>query len=914
MSDLPSSPIIITGMHRSGTSLTASFLAALGIHLGERLLASDPTNPLGYFEDVDFMELQGRMLESATQQGDGGHRNWGWTESESLDRALFPAFAESARALVGERRGRFGLWGWKDPRTTLLLDFWDAILGGRALYVLLYRFPWEVADSIQRVGADVFLDNPEYAFRVWTFYNRALLDFYRRHAERAVLVSANALQRDPALFLDLLRNKLQLALGEAPLEVVWQRDLFVTFDREDPLIRLTAATSPECTQLLAQLDAAADVPAARLWTNSSELRGDLLRPPGPIDVSVVIPCHNHGQFLVDAVASVERTMPSGCELVVVNDGSTEPRTLEVLQVLRQGGYPVVDQANGGLAAARNCGIQAARGRYILPLDADNRLAPRFVETAIHILNTEAETGIVYGDRLEFGVRRGRLKVSEFDLEALLWSNFIDACAVYRRKIWTDCGGYDAGASVWEDWELWIAAANRGWRFRHLPEITFEYRVRPNSMLAVAERKGLLSSVRRYVFRKYKDLYRQNLSDVLVTGHAQFLEASREAIALRNSRDRLQSEIDQLANEQGRSAAPAAIVLLEVFHPFPEGYRQTECQSRYFPKGSWQFLTVDLPARKEKSDYPLRIDPVTYPAIVEIAEICLKRPETGETVWAACAPREFDDFKIAGPAARLPHPKHLRILSFGVDPQIILPASTSKINHEPLRLEVSVFVDPAPEAIKTSLMTLKTHRREALREHEAPSKPEKPLKDAVIPYLSLSAEPEDGSRVGSSLQAPVRWDERQVVRFENIGSLCRAPVCRLRLAPLYAPAVLKISRIVITRDSDGMILYSAQSAEEFNEVEVSEDVVKQVSAENFTVRTNTSGQYFRLPALERPRESSCRLELEIEPYSAPLIRADSPEPRQSTRKEMEVPLEAAEQPSKVRIPEAEQKEPVIASGL
>src|SRR3954471_15272785 len=195
-SSSPSRPIVITGMHRSGTSLVASYLSSLGVGLGDRLLAADARNPHGYFEDADFRELHGEMLTDATPAGDGGHRDWGWTENERLARARLGRGTERARARAPARSGRPGLWGWKDPRTSLLLDFWDEILDRRALYVLLYRFPWAVADARQRVGAYGCRDHPEYAYRFWAFYTPPLLDFHRRHRDRSLLVSTDALLRD----------------------------------------------------------------------------------------------------------------------------------------------------------------------------------------------------------------------------------------------------------------------------------------------------------------------------------------------------------------------------------------------------------------------------------------------------------------------------------------------------------------------------------------------------------------------------------------------------------------------------------------------------------------------------------------------------------------------------------------------
>jgi GT2 family glycosyltransferase len=569
-----SRPVIIAGMHRSGTSLVASYLSTLGVHMGDRLLPADSGNRHGYFEDADFVALHGRTLRDATTEGEAGHRDWGWTESERLDRRL-PGFAEEARALAAGRAGRPGIWGWKDPRTTLLLDEWDGILAGEALYLLLYRFPWEVADSMQRLGAGVFLRNPEWAYRIWTFYNRHLLDFHRRHADRALLVSTNALLREPGRFTALLREKLGLEVADAPLAQVRDRDLFVSLPPQDPLISLVAATSPGCARTLAELDARADLPATGLWS-APPPAGDRLRPAGPVDLSVVIPCYDLGELLVEAVASAERAAPPRCELIVVDDGSRQPRTLEVLGVLRDAGYRVIDQPNGGLAAARNRGVGEARGRYILPLDADNRLAAGFPAAALRLLDADSGVAVVYGDRMDFGLRSGRFTVPDFDVPQLLWMNLIDACAVYRREVWESCGGYDPAAPCWEDWELWIAAGERGWRFHHLHEIAFEYRVRPGSMLDRAQEDELWRTSFGHIYRKHRDLYAAHLPEVLlaakreifaIAGDALALRAARDqiqeeigriaadAIALRASRDRLQHDIDQLAAYYGALPQP-----------------------------------------------------------------------------------------------------------------------------------------------------------------------------------------------------------------------------------------------------------------------------------------------------------------------------------------------------------------------
>ena len=539
-------------MHRSGTSLVASLAVAAGVDMGDRLLAADRANSLGYFEDLSFLTLQQRMLQESTPEGDGGHRDWGWTEGERLDRERFPLYRDDARALIEARLRTGQPWGWKDPRTTLALDFWDGLLED-ARYLFVYRYPWDVADSMQRLGAEVFLRNPEYAHRIWAFYNRHLLDFRRRHRERSLLVSVNALLHRPERLRTLLAERFGLDLPEGRLREIVDDCRLRTTEGADPLIGLVAATSPESTRLAAELDAEADLPATGLWEVPPAGEHRALSAPGmaPVRLSVVIPCRDHGELLVEAVASAERSIPEPYELIVVDDGSKQPRTLEVLAVLEAAGYCVLHQENRGLAAARNRGIELATGRYVLPLDSDNRLLPGFPEAAARVLDEEPRVGVVYGDRSELGLRSGVVQVPELDLDRLLTGNFIDACTVIRKQTWSECGGFDGAMphQGWEDWDLWISASERGWRFRHLPGAAFEYRVRPGSISANLASPEAGRPSQSYLVEKHRDLYLQRLPQLLILVQS----ARREAEGLRDGLKALAEERDRAANERDLAA-------------------------------------------------------------------------------------------------------------------------------------------------------------------------------------------------------------------------------------------------------------------------------------------------------------------------------------------------------------------------
>lgn len=208
-----------------------------------------------------------------------------------------------------------------------------------------------------------------------------------------------------------------------------------------------------------------------------------------------------GEYVGDAVHSVANyNGQHSIELVIVNDGSTDGGTLKVLEELEGQGYFVLNQANSGLAAARNNGISRAKGEFIIPLDADNKIRARFIDVALERFNTP-EVDIVYGDALLFGERQGRWEIGYFDFPRLLMGNYIDACACFRKDVWDSINGYDEKMPYMgsEDWDFWLRAHLRDFEFDYVPEVLFEYRVREGSMVEGARRKGKV--IAEYMFSK-----------------------------------------------------------------------------------------------------------------------------------------------------------------------------------------------------------------------------------------------------------------------------------------------------------------------------------------------------------------------------------------------------------------------------
>ena len=179
----------------------------------------------------------------------------------------------------------------------------------------------------------------------------------------------------------------------------------------------------------------------------------------------------------------------------------KPKPSRFSMKLAEAGHRVVHQANRGVGAARNAGIRLAKGEFILPLDSDNRLRDVYLNEGVSLLKDNPSIGVIYTDVEYFGERTGRWHVPEFNLLSLIRTNFIDACALYRKKLWEELGGYDEHMP-WmglEDWDFWLRVAFHGGTFVHLPKIGFDYRVGRDSMIVDIRQR--VEELAQYIFDK-----------------------------------------------------------------------------------------------------------------------------------------------------------------------------------------------------------------------------------------------------------------------------------------------------------------------------------------------------------------------------------------------------------------------------
>jgi len=249
-------------------------------------------------------------------------------------------------------------------------------------------------------------------------------------------------------------------------------------------------------------------------------------------VSVVIPCYQQAEYLAEAVQSVFDQTYGDWEIVIVDDGSTDAtaETAEALIATHSGHrIRLLRQANQGLPGARNSGIAASAGRYILPLDADDILKPDMLEKTVGLLEAEPGVAIAYTDYVRFGADSRRVETGVWDLGVLAVSCQLSGATLYRREVWEAVGGYNPNMRggyedwdlmmslaergrrglrvpivVYEDWDFWIGAAERGFVGRRIAESLFGYRMKSSSMVidAIADDARL----RRQIARNHPAVY------------------------------------------------------------------------------------------------------------------------------------------------------------------------------------------------------------------------------------------------------------------------------------------------------------------------------------------------------------------------------------------------------------------------
>jgi glycosyltransferase involved in cell wall biosynthesis len=233
-------------------------------------------------------------------------------------------------------------------------------------------------------------------------------------------------------------------------------------------------------------------------------------------VAVIVPVLDAGALLERALRSIEAQTLAPREIVVVDDGSTDPATLALLDdVARRPGVALHRTPNRGPAAARNLAIERASAPFILPLDADDHLAPTFLERTVPLLSERSDLDVVHTWVGLVGRHRGVWRTGDFALPALLARCTVHVTSLFRRTLWERVGGFDtAFTDGAEDWDFWLSAAAAGARAEGIAEVLTYYHRGPGSRERAARARGTSRDLMAKLATKHRRLYETHLTDAL----------------------------------------------------------------------------------------------------------------------------------------------------------------------------------------------------------------------------------------------------------------------------------------------------------------------------------------------------------------------------------------------------------------
>ncbi|HEX3867697.1 MAG TPA: glycosyltransferase, partial [Gemmatimonadaceae bacterium] len=206
-------------------------------------------------------------------------------------------------------------------------------------------------------------------------------------------------------------------------------------------------------------------------------------------ISVVIPCFNYGAYVEAAIDSVLNQTWKDLEIIVVDGGSTDGTTVDRLRALDKPMTTVHFRSGRHLVGDnRNFGIGLARGKYICCLDADDILAPTYLEKAVFLAEAYAYD-LVFPSVRCFGEKNDLWMVTDPTVESCRVANGVSTVGLFRRQAWEKIGGYrdwGLGAEhVPEDWDFWLRLLGHGFRAKSIREPLMYYRVHGHGLTGTA---------------------------------------------------------------------------------------------------------------------------------------------------------------------------------------------------------------------------------------------------------------------------------------------------------------------------------------------------------------------------------------------------------------------------------------------
>jgi len=225
------------------------------------------------------------------------------------------------------------------------------------------------------------------------------------------------------------------------------------------------------------------------------------------NVTVIIPCYNDGQYIMEALQSIYNQTLLPEKIIIVDDGS-DAATKKILNAINHPLVQIIYQENKGVSAARNRAIALAQTDYIVNLDADDYFEPSFIEKAVAVLDNNNQVVAVssYCRAFKNDKTIEIIKPLGGKLKDFIVINNGRASSMFLKKSWEAVGGFDEKMHEgYEDWEFWIAILEHEGNMHIIKEALSHYRIKNTSR----DQKALENhdfELRKYIYLKHKVIY------------------------------------------------------------------------------------------------------------------------------------------------------------------------------------------------------------------------------------------------------------------------------------------------------------------------------------------------------------------------------------------------------------------------
>lgn len=231
-------------------------------------------------------------------------------------------------------------------------------------------------------------------------------------------------------------------------------------------------------------------------------------------VSVITPCFNDGPYIKECVESVQRSTYPNIQHIIIDDGSKQS-TKDVLATINYPNVTIITKENEGVCVTRNLAIEKAEGKYILPLDGDDKISPYYIEKCVKALESNANVRIATSEISQLFGRENRQIVvtSPFDMGLLLSRNLFTVTTMFRKEDAIKVGCFDIDFKTGlEDWNFWISIMELRGEVAIIPGANFYYRIkRKHRNSSIGGEEGL-RALKKKIWEKHKDLYSQYYAD------------------------------------------------------------------------------------------------------------------------------------------------------------------------------------------------------------------------------------------------------------------------------------------------------------------------------------------------------------------------------------------------------------------